>query len=261
VWLCSGCQGRSALELTPYPNLSLPNGAGNGAGNGADTVLPSDDSASSLARTNPRVCVFDYDLTLSSHLCSATEVEPGYSCRQNSCDTYGWYSQCLGVAARKAIAECVRRRAYIGIASKANVDYCWKDKVIPIVTEQQFPELTVPDFASADSASSDLDNAAIQYPRIDDRANWNCEDCAYTMDGALSKPDGIRRVLRHYGLRPELATDRARVIFWDDTSSNIDAVRREMPEVKAILVGSFTGAGVDGGCGLTEADIEAGWTD
>jgi hypothetical protein len=79
------------------------------------------------------------------------------------------------------------------------------------------------------------------------------------MDAGLSKPDGIRRVMRHYGLDPSLASDRMRVIFWDDTRANIDDVRAQMPEARAILVPSFTGAGVDGGCGITQAEIAAGW--
>ena len=220
----------------------------------SDADAPADASAapSQPPPKEPRVCVFDYDLTLSSHKCPATEANPDYFCRVNTCDTYGWYPQCLAISARAAIAECVRRHAYIGIASKATVDYCWADKVLPIISQQQFPELT--------DAPPDLDAAApIAYPAIDVRSNWNCDDCAYTMDGALGKPEGIRRIMRHYGLNPRLAEDRARVIFWDDTAANVTDVEMQLPEVRAVLVPSFTGAGVDGGCGITQREIEAGW--
>lgn len=205
---------------------------------------------------DPRLCVFDYDLTLSSHACAETEGNPAFYCRMNVCDTYGWYPQCLAVAARAAVAECVRRGAYIGIASKADVDYCWTDKVLPIISQDQFPELVRPPWNGDVAADA---GPPIIYPALDDRAQWNCDDCAYTMDGALGKPEGIRRVMRHYGLDPNLAEDRARVIFWDDTAHNIADVRAQIPEARAILVPSFTGAGVDGGCGITQAEIDAGW--
>lgn len=223
----------------------------------ASTALSGGGDASEAAGTrappkDPRVCVFDYDLTLSSHNCPDTEGKAEYFCRENACDTYGWYPQCLAVGARAAIAECVRRGAFIGIASKAMVDYCWSDKVLPIVSQHQFPELTG-NAVAADAA------APISYPQIDERSNWNCDDCAYTMDGSLGKPDGIRRVMRHYGLDPDLAEDRARVIFWDDTKANITDVEAAMPEVRSVLVPSFTGNGVDGGCGMTQAEIDAGW--
>lgn len=201
---------------------------------------------------DPRVCVFDYDLTLSSHDCPETEGKAEFFCRTNACDTYGWYPQCLAVGARAAVAECVRRGAYVGIASKATVDYCWSDKVLPILSQDQFPELTHTPPA-ADGAS------ALRYPKLDERSNWNCDDCAYTMDGSLGKPEGIRRVMRHYGLDPDLAEDRARVIFWDDTKSNVTDVATQMPEVRAVLVPSFTGNGVDGGCGITQNEIDIGW--
>lgn len=205
-----------------------------------------------LPPKDPRLCVFDYDLTLSSHDCSQTAGDPTYFCRENTCDTYGWYPQCLAIGARAAIAECVKRHAYIGIASKANVDNCWADKVLPIISQDQFPELTHP--------QPDPDAALpIVYPALDDRANWNCDNCAYTMDGGLSKPDGIRRIMRHFGLDPNLPLDRARVIFWDDTASNISDVEAQIPEARSILVPSFTGAGVDGGCGITQTEIDAGW--
>lgn len=203
----------------------------------------------------PRLCVFDHDLTLSSHNCADTADNAAYHCRENQCDTYGWYPQCLAKDARAAVAECVQRHAYVGIASKADVDYCWSDKVLPIVAEQQFPELTGASLTEFDSG------VPIDYPAIDDRSNWNCDDCAYTMDGSLSKPEGIRRVMRHFGLDPTLASDRARVIFWDDTPENINDVRVQLPEVRAVLVPRFTNSGVDGGCGITRREIDAGWAE
>ncbi|HWA71851.1 MAG TPA: hypothetical protein VG937_05950 [Polyangiaceae bacterium] len=235
--LLPACGSRSALSLVLE---ELGSGGTPGSGGSAPTG------------DVPRLCVFDYDLTLSSHSCPETDGRAAYFCRQNRCDTYGWFSQCLAPGARAAVAECVRRGAFIGIASHASVDPCWSDKVLPIVAQQQFPELTgAPNYARPDQTFS--------YPAIDVRENWNCETCAYTMDGTLSKPNGIRRVMRHYGLDPSRASDRARVIFWDDTPSNISAVAAELPEARRVLVPRFTNNGADGGCGLTERDIQAGW--
>jgi hypothetical protein len=231
-------------ENTRFHELVRP-GADAGAAMGADASAPSPPK-------EPRLCVFDYDLTLSSHNCGETEGSPDYFCRESTCDTYGWYSQCLAIGARAAIAECVRHHAYIGIASKADVDYCWADKVLPIISQDQFPELTNP---PADPDAT----APIVYPAIDDRANWNCDNCAYTMDGVLGKPEGIRRVMRYYGLDPNLPEERARVIFWDDMSDNVADVKAQMPEVRAVHVPNFTGIGADGGCGITQADIDTGW--
>jgi hypothetical protein len=198
------------------------------------------------------LCVFDYDLTLSSNACEQTDGDEAYFCRQNICSTYGWYGQCLGVAAQQAVAECVERGAFIGIASHADADGCWVDKVLPVVEQQQFPEFT-------NSRRYDNPDASWSYPRIDDRNNWNCDNCAYTMDGGVSKPEGIRRIMRHYGLDTESPEDRARVIFWDDTPDNIVAVNIELPEAHAIEVPRFTPSGADGGCGLTKKDIKNGW--
>jgi hypothetical protein len=65
--------------------------------------------------------------------------------------------------------------------------------------------------------------------------------------------------MRHYGLDPELAADRARVIFWDDEPGNVNAVRSELPEARAILVPRFGSHGSEGGCGIRHEDIVAGW--
>jgi hypothetical protein len=237
-----GCGARSGLW---FGDGSL---GGAGAGRGGQAGASSDVRSA----TEPQLCVFDYDLTLSSHDCPATVNQEAYFCRDNRCQTYDWYTQCLAIAARKAIAECVQRHAYVAIASKADVDLCWSDKVKPITEQGQFPELTLsPYYVSSDPGLS--------YPAIDDRTNWNCANCAYSMDGWLSKPDGIGRAMRHYGLDPELQRDRARVIFWDDTPENIDDVRSAMPEARAILVPRFSADPNEGGCGITEKEIAAGW--
>lgn len=233
----AGCGSRSALALLEDEQGSGGTGAGTGGSTSADQA--------------PLLCVFDYDLTLSSHLCPDAKG-PAYFCRENTCDTYGWFSQCLGKSARAAVAECVRRGAFIGIASHAGVDNCWVDKVVPVVTQRQFPEFL-------DSPKYAAKGDPLGYPAIDVRSNWNCEDCAYTMDGGVSKPNGIRRIMRHYRLDPERAADRKRVIFWDDTPSNITAVQAALPEARAVLVPRFSGDGANGGCGLTDADIAAGF--
>ena len=197
------------------------------------------------------LCVFDYDLTLSSHLCNETTGNPDFSCVQTKCSTYEWNDQCLGVKARSAIAECVRRGAYIGIASHADVDRCWNGKVLPIITKSQFPELT-------SSPHYDIQQSGLSYPAIDNRDNWNCSDCAYHMNPEISKSDGIRKVMAHYGMDPGNAEHRSRVIFWDDSPSNIEDVNNNLPETRAVKVSRF-GEGDAGGCGITQVDIDKGW--
>ena len=224
-------------------------GAALGGACGDDRAPPGADAAVTSQRY---LCVFDYDLTLSSHACPTTDGDPTLACRTTTCATYGWHEQCLGVAARAAVAACVARGAYIGIASHADADACWTDKVTPMVDEQQFPAWTGP-------RRYDATDATWSYPRLDDRAQWNCPSCAYTMDGGVGKPEGIARVMRHYGLDPTRADDRAAVLFWDDEPANIAAVRAAMPEVTAIEVTRNGATGEAGGCGITEADIARGW--
>jgi hypothetical protein len=232
----SACGARTGLEL-----------------DSSQRQVTAESDAPGAGPSKPRaLCVFDYDLTLSSHKCAQVAGDPDYFCRVNTCGTYGWYEQCLGVAASAAVAECVRRGAYIGIASHADADSCWADKVTTVVTEEQFPQFTR-------SKAYGNTGSGLSYPRIDDRDNWNCDDCAYTMDGTVSKPEGIRRIMRHYGLDPASAKDQARVIFWDDTPDNIVRTSVELPAVHGIEVPRFTSSGFDGGCGLTTADIDRGW--
>jgi hypothetical protein len=213
---------------------------------------PLDAAAAPDANDLPSLCVFDYDLTLSSNSCEFTADQPGFFCRVNSCSTYGWYQQCLGQSARTAIAECVARGAFIGIASHADVDACWADKVTPIIDEQQFPEWT----GAPRYVRTDLD---WHYPPIDDRSQWNCDDCAYHMDGSLPKAEGISRIMRHYRLDPSSAADQRRVLFWDDEPYNIDSVTPSLPGVHAILVPRNGLTGAEGGCGIGTADIARGW--
>jgi hypothetical protein len=179
-------------------------------------------TAASAGDEHPFLCVFDYDLTLSSNACPLTAGRPELHCRTTVCDTYGWHDQCLGLHAREAVAECVGRGAYIGISSHASADACWTDKVTPMLSEKQFPEWT----GAVRYANPAAD---WQYPALNDRRRWNCPDCAYTMDGAVAKPAGIARVMRFYRMDPASPADRRRVLFWDDTPANIDDVRRAMP--------------------------------
>jgi len=204
-----------------------------------------------LADDGRYLCVFDYDLTLSSHLCKDTTANPGFSCARTQCFTYGWNDQCLGVKARSAISECVSRGAYIGIASHADVDKCWDGKVLPIISESQFPEFT-------SSPHYDNPQSELSYPAIDNRDNWNCPACAYHMDPGINKSEGIRKIMTHYGMNPDNAEHREKVIFWDDSPANIMDVNNNLPEIRAVNVPRF-GDGDAGGCGITQADIEKGW--
>ncbi|SMF43345.1 hypothetical protein [Pseudobacteriovorax antillogorgiicola] len=194
-------------------------------------------------RSNKILCIFDYDLTLSSNKCGATQGRSEFNCRYNKNPTYNWYDQCLGLSARQAVAKCVYNNAHIGIASHSPLGASWEDKVLPMVYESQFPEWT---YSGA-------------YPQVDNWGNWNCPTCPYHMNPGISKPEGIRRIMRHYGLNPYDPADQARVIFWDDSWTNINAVRQELPSVQDIKVPRNQSSGNDGGCGITDREISQGW--
>lgn len=220
----------------------------------SDGEYETSDTGSSDDSGLPRLCIFDYDLTLTTHDCAETEDHTDYFCRDTLCSVYGWSTQCIAPTAHDAIRECVRRKAYIGIASRSDVDDCWEGKVLPILSEDQFPEFV-------QSPYYDASDGGLSYPALDDRDNWNCEDCAYHMNPGMDKPDDIRAIMRHYGLAPDDPVDRARVIFWDDSPSNIDDVETQMPEVTAVQVPRHGEHGNDGGCGITEAAIADGWSE
>ena len=241
VFAMSGCGGRDVDTDTPSRSDPATNSAAVAAGTASDKKTA--EAPSGL------LCVFDYDLTLSSHRCAEIKDEEAYHCRTNTCGTYDWNHQCLGLAASAAVAECVKRKAYIGIASHADVDGCWNDKVAPMVSENQFPELTASDRYGNG-------NEPTAYPALDSRENWNCATCAYQMAPDLSKPQAIERIMRHYAMSPERPEDRARVIFWDDSKTNIEAVSAAMPEVVSIHVPRNGRSGSDGGCGITRVQIE-----
>ncbi len=204
----------------------------------------------------PRVlCIFDYDLVLSSHSCSQTMSMPTeYLCRTNACTTSSWHDQCLATAAHAAIAECVRHGAYIGIASHSQLDACWNDKVIQTLTRAAFPEF----FSSIHYNKTGTD---FSYPAIDDRANWNCDTCAYHFDGMIggSKVTLIRKVMAHYGLSPTSKADQSRVVYWDDDPALLDEVRSNLPNVHPIAVASTNPATAGAGCGIQAANVSAGW--
>jgi endonuclease/exonuclease/phosphatase family metal-dependent hydrolase len=67
------------------------------------------------------ICVFDYDLTLSSHACPATQNKPEYHC-SNVGSTYGWTDQCLATAATQAVQTCLSKNAKLAIASHSPYD-------------------------------------------------------------------------------------------------------------------------------------------
>jgi hypothetical protein len=237
-----------------------PAGAGAGGAAGAAGcdeahgyhLTPQGDTCTNAPRV---LCVFDYDLVLSSHSCSQTMSMPTeYLCRTNACTTYAWHDQCLATAAHAAIAECVRHGAYIGIASHSQFDECWNDKVIQTLTRAAFPEL----FSSLHYNKSGTD---FSYPAIDDRASWNCDTCAYHFDGMTkgSKAALIRKVMAHYGLSPASKADQSRVVYWEDDPAFLDDVRTNLPNAHAIAVASTNPASNGAGCGIQPANVSAGW--
>ncbi len=214
------------------------------------------DAAGTACTTAPRfLCVFDYDLTLSSHACEATLSEPKrYVCKVNAdtCPTYGWFDQCLATSAREAVAECVRRGAYIGIASHSIFEGCWEDKIASIFTPALFPEL----FASVHYAASGTD---FSYPDLLDAESYNCDTCAYQIRGE-SKSALIRRVMAHYGMDPNDPADQRRVAFWDDDMNNTTNVMTELPSVVTVKVPVLGDPAAREGCGMGPAEIEQAWS-
>lgn len=202
------------------------------------------------------LCIFDYDLVLSSHSCQQTSSKSSeYLCRRNDCTTYAWHDQCLATAARAAVAECVRHGAFIGIASHSNFDECWNDKVIETLTPAAFPEL----FTSIHYDTSDTD---FSYPAIDKRANWNCDTCAYHFDGMImaGKSGLIRKVMAHYGLSPSSAADQRRVLYWDDDPKYLEEVNTNLPNVLTTAVASTNPSSNGAGCGIQNDDVTEAWT-
>jgi hypothetical protein len=240
-----------------------PPGSGGAAGGGAAGAAGCDEAhgyhltPQGDACTNaPRVlCVFDYDLVLSSHSCAQTMAMPTeYLCRTNDCTTYAWHDQCLATAAHTAIAECVRHGAMIGIASHSAFDACFNDKVIETLTPAAFPEF----YSSIHYNKTGTD---FSYPAIDDRANWNCDTCAYHFDGMTkgSKAVLIRKVMAHYGLSPTSKADQSRVLYWEDDPAFIDDVHTNLPGAQVIAVTSTNPASNGAGCGIQPANVTAGW--
>jgi|GEM_PF-3174448 len=220
----------------------------------ADVVF-TPENANPADTNKPMLCIFDYDLTLTSNKCTQTQNDPANTCwtTSSSCPTYNWNDQCLGIKAVSAIEECVKRGAYIGIASWANRDPCWDDKVVSIVTKNLFPSLLLSDKYNNPSAK-------FMYPKLDDKANWNCNTCAYHMNSSIDKSTGIRRIMAHYGLNSASEVDRRRVIFWDDGSYNITNVNTNLPGVRTVSVARLPPTdGNGGGCGITQANIDQGW--
>jgi hypothetical protein len=239
------------------PSAGGAGGVGAAGGGGCDEAHGYHLTPDGKTCTNaPRaLCIFDYDLVLSSHSCAQTTSKPSeYLCRTNECTTYAWHDQCLATAAHEAIAECVRHGAYFGIASHSQFDACWDDKVIETLTRAKFPEL----FSSVHYDKTGTD---FSYPAIDDRANWNCDTCAYHFDGMIkgSKAALIRKVMAHYGLSPESKDDQSRVVYWEDDPAFLDDVRTNLPNAHAIAVTSTNPASNGAGCGIQSANVAAGW--
>ena len=255
----TGSTGGSTAGAVGCPIAGTGSGgaAGAGAGGAAGTSVTGGaggaGGAGELPAASGVLCIFDYDLTLSSNACAETTGNPEYHCRTNACLTYSWYEQCLAVGARDAIATCVERGAFIGIASHAGADACWDDKIAPIVSEAQFPELT-------QSARYDNPSAPdFKYPAVDQRSNWNCPTCAYQMVPGANKATLVASIMTHYGLDPNEPSDRSRVMLWDDTVSNLDDLGAVMPEAVRIAVPRHSQNADDGGCGITSTEIDAGW--
>ncbi|MGL1903930.1 MAG: hypothetical protein OCC49_17465 [Fibrobacterales bacterium] len=224
-------------------------------------------SLSGVLFSNPlekTLCVFDYDLTLSSHACPAAATNDNH-CRTNTHGaTYGWNDQCLGINAKEAVARCVANGAYISINSHApsgNFD----DKIAPIVSENQFPEwLDAPGYNNPDHDP--------YYPPLDNSGLINGDDSFNSNDFSIEninrgfyfmrnsdKMAKIAHTMRLIGMDPDNIAHRARVIFWDDSGHNID-LANNWGGIRAILVDRLgSGNGADGGCGVTLDDIEEGW--
>ncbi len=220
----------------------------------SNTVSSSSQESSNQGLTT--LCVFDYDLTLSSLKCPETEADPiQYFCRENVMgDTYGSTYQCLGIHAKEAVDRCVQNGAYISINSHAH-DYDYSDKIAPIALESQFVSwLNAPGYNNPDGVP--------YYPALDLESNINLHEGMYFLDDSqANKVENIKKSMLFVGLDPEKSEDKARVIFWDDSQTNIDNVTAwgDVRVIKVDRLGSQNG--FDGGCGLTLDNIEDGWKD
>ena len=257
-----GMGGTSTDSGGPTQSGGSPAGSGGAVSGGAAGAAGCDEAqgyhltprGDSCTNEPRNLCIFDYDLVLSSHSCEQTTSMPTeYLCRTNACLTSNWRDQCLATGARAAIAECVRHGAYIGIASHSNFE-CWNDKVIETLTPAAFPELF-------SSIHYDKPGTDFSYPAIDNRTNWNCDTCAYHFDGAIgeSKIGLIGKVMAHYGLSPTSAADRSRVLYWDDDPKHREDVATNLPNVTTGAVASTNPAMAGAGCGIQVADITAAW--
>ncbi|MGL1937245.1 MAG: T9SS type A sorting domain-containing protein [Fibrobacterales bacterium] len=210
------------------------------------------------------LCVFDYDLTLSSHACPAAATNDNH-CRTNTHGaTYGWNDQCLGINAKEAVARCVANGAYISINSHAPSGN-FGDKIEPIVSDNQFPEwLNAPGYNNPDHDP--------YYPPLDNYDLINGDDSFNSNDFSIDninrgfyfmrnsdKMVKIAHTMRLIGMDPDNIEHRARVIFWDDSGHNID-LANDWGGIRAVAVDRLgSGNGADGGCGVTLEDIEEGW--
>lgn len=183
----------------------------------------------------PKLCVFDYDLTLSSHLC------PGVSDEQKVCPTYEWDMQGISPHAKDAIKRCIAEGAYVGILSLASID-CFKTKIPALL--DKVPELK--DLLSPDGKKVDISSIE----------QWNQSEGPFHFEPQADKAKDIDRIMRFYGLKPVI--DDHLVIFWDDEPYNISRMKKKRPKINSVELSRISN-NPHSGCGIKLEDIDEGF--
>ena len=213
------------------------------------------------------LCVFDVDLTLTSHGCPAvldaapewTTCAPEgsgkpsdqhspsggqYQCGCNpGLNTYGWYNNCMGVGASDVLQACVDAGAHIGIATHS-----------PLVSEQVFENATKFKMLKDLPGLKNLPEA----DGVDKFSNWgqNNSQHAFISCPGQDKGTAVHSIMQFYKLP---AT--ANVLFFDDSQHNINAVtayaqgKGGMPNVVTQKVARVSGEEVSG-CGVTVQNFD-----
>lgn len=181
------------------------------------------------------LCVFDYDLTLSSHQCPDTPDE------KEVCVTYDWNMQGISKGAEEAIKRCVDEGAYVGILSLATLK-CHEGKIGHLL--ERVPELK----KLLSPAGTDVDIASI--------SQWNQEAGPFYFNPKAYKPVDIDRIMKFYGLIP--GVDDRRVIFWDDDSWNISQMKEKRPQINSVKVSRISDK-IPSGCGISYHEVNEGF--
>lgn len=196
---------------------------------GSSSDKPAESVKTKGAKEKKPLCVFDYDLTLSSHGC------PGILDDTKVCPTYEWDMEGMSPYAQMAIEGCLAIDANVGILSFSPIS-CHQEKVAHLIK---------------------MAPAMLNLPnKISLLENWNLEIGPFYMQWRSSKAQEINRIMKFYGLTP--GVDDHMVIFWDDDAKNISDMKAKRPEISSIKVERISENNPTNGCGITKENIDQG---